>query len=250
MFKSFSFHIDRIKKFGIRAFAFYLKQRIKKRKLSEIKIRKIRHTFSISNWGPDLTTLFQIFFAKEYEMPFDISPHYIIDLGANIGLSAIYYANKFPYAKIIALEPDEENFKLLKLNTLPYNNIISLHKAIWIESKKINLISNESGNWGHQTTDANIEGLKTIESISLVDLVYEYNIDRIGILKIDIEGAEKKIFSYNFHEWLSRVDTLAIELHPDIDEAIPEIFENAISPFPHRRYFSGENLICDFREQY
>jgi hypothetical protein len=110
-------------------------------------------------------------------------------------------------------------------------------------------MANESGNWGYQTTDANIEGLKTVDAVSLVDIVYEYNINRIGILKIDIEGTEKQIFSYNFHEWLSRVDTLAIELHPDIDKAIPQIFDNAISSFPHRRYYSGENLICDFRNQ-
>lgn len=247
MLKTIQFHLHRVAKYGWLSFFFYLRMKLKKDKVKDIKISFIRFPFSISNLGPDLTTLFQIFFAKEYEMPVNISPHYIIDLGANIGLSAIYYANRYPNAIIIALEPDEENFNLLKLNSQPYSNIIPLNKAIWSESKKINLLKSENGNWAYQTTDVKSESLKTVEAISLFDLIQEYNINRVGILKIDIEGTEKQIFSHNFCDWLKRVDTIAIELHPNIDKDIPDIFEKTISYLPHKKYYSGENLICDFR---
>ena len=39
-----------------------------------------------------------------------------IDAGANIGLTSIYFANKFPNAKIVALEPEIDNYIILQKN--------------------------------------------------------------------------------------------------------------------------------------
>ncbi len=42
------------------------------------------------------------------------TPENIIDLGANIGMSSLYLADRFPDAKIIGVEPDGENGEMLK----------------------------------------------------------------------------------------------------------------------------------------
>ena len=79
-------------------------------------------------------------------------------------------------------------------------------------------------------------------------MIDEYNITEIGILKVDIEGAEKQLFSVNYKNWISITHSIAIELHPNIDIQIPDIFNNAIKDLNCKKYFSGENMICDLRK--
>lgn len=248
MLQALNFHIKRTKQFGLRSLVFYLKTKFKSNKLDDIKLWGIKYPFSISNLGPDMMTMFQIFFAHEYRMPFEIAPKVIIDCGANIGLSAIYYANKYPQAKIIAIEPDQSNFNYLQKNTANYSNVICLNKAIWSERKQIQLIDIGTGNWSLQSKEVENNMPNAIEAIGIKDLITEYNITSIDILKVDIEGAEKQLFSVNYSDWLSITNVIAIELHPNIDSQIPEIFNHAIKDLPFKKYFSGENMICDLRK--
>src|SRR6476620_11843470 len=44
----------------------------------------------------------------------------IIDLGANIGLASLYFLNKCPHARVVAVEPDPSNFELLSRNLQPF----------------------------------------------------------------------------------------------------------------------------------
>lgn len=248
MLNAIIFHFKRTKQFGLRSLFFYLKTKVKKNKLDDIKLIGIKYPVSLSNLGPDMITLFQIFFSKEYQMPFPISPKVIIDCGANIGLSAVYYANKYPQAKIISIEPDADNFKFLQKNTSLYPNVICLNKAVWSERNYIQLIDIGTGNWSLQSKEVDAAVNNSIEAIGIQDLIDEYNITEIGILKVDIEGAEKQLFSVNYKNWLSITHSIAIELHPNIDIQIPDIFNNAIKDLNCKKYFSGENMICDLRK--
>ena len=62
----------------------------------------------------DIPTFEKIFVHLEYQVDRIIDPKVIIDAGANIGLSAIYFSNKYPSANIIAIEPETFLFKLLE----------------------------------------------------------------------------------------------------------------------------------------
>ena len=46
-----------------------------------------------------------IFIRRNYRFPVDINPKLIIDGGAYVGYSSIYFSLKYPQAKIIAVEP-------------------------------------------------------------------------------------------------------------------------------------------------
>src|SRR6476620_3412213 len=77
----------------------------------------------------------------------------IIDAGANIGTSACWFAMFFPYAHIVAFEPDAENFELLRRNTAGLN-VDLRHAAIGGHDGRVNLIDPGQGEWGYQTEAA------------------------------------------------------------------------------------------------
>ena len=64
------------------------------------------------------------------------------------GFASIYFANKYPGAKIIAIEPEQSNFELLKDNIAPYPNIIPIQAALWHKNEEINLIDPGLGKSG------------------------------------------------------------------------------------------------------
>lgn len=232
------------KRFGHRAVLFLLRSKFNGRKTDRIKIRGIKHSVFLSNFKCDVTILFQIFFAGEYDIKMNRIPEGIIDCGANIGLSAVYFANKFPGARIIAIEPDKENFKFLKLNAKPYPNVVCLQKAIWPHSQKLEIVDSGRGNWGLQTKEASGNSEHIIEGVTLDEIMAEYNFDTIGLLKIDIEGAEKELFMSGYENWLSKTNVMAIELHDFFDDTISPVFYKAIEPYNFKQYGLGENLIC------
>ena len=99
----------------------------------------------------DVLTCEQIFISEEYKVSTEILPKVIVDAGANTGLTSIYFANKFPDAKIIAIEPEQSNIEMLKLNTAPYPNIIPIQAALWHRNEEIDLVDPGLGHWGFMT---------------------------------------------------------------------------------------------------
>ena len=244
MKKALSYYKRLYQRFGIKAIEFLLKSKFKIDKTSEIKIRKIRYPVTLSNFKYDVTTLFQVFFAEEYNVRFKTPPGIVIDCGANIGLSAVYFANQFPEAKIIAIEPDENNFKFLEENTIPYPNVICLQKAVWPYSQKLEIVDPGKGNWGLQTKEPG-NGAGKIDTITIDEIMQQFQLDSIDFLKIDIEGAEKELFSSNYENWLAKTNVMAIELHDFFDPSISPVFFKAIEPYGFRQYRLGENLILE-----
>jgi FkbM family methyltransferase len=175
----------------------------------------------------DISTFRKIIFEKEYELPFDVSPDWILDAGANIGLSAIYFAVKYPSAKVIALEPEPGNFEMLKRNVSAYNNIFPINAALWPTTTRLHIISyGKMDNFQVASNEAleRDEFLKhkmkllkgailfSCDTLTVEDLLIRFNIERIGIFKIDIEGSEKELFE-NAGAWIDRADLLVVELH-------------------------------------
>ncbi len=79
----------------------------------------------------DLEVAISSLYRREYDH-IDLSePGVIIDAGANIGTSSIFFARKYPGARIFAIEPETSNFTLLKKNTRKYRNIVPIKAAIW-----------------------------------------------------------------------------------------------------------------------
>lgn len=241
----FRFILRLYKRYGIRGVLFLFTSRFRKVRTENIKIRGVKHPITLSNFKEDVGTLSQVFFSLEYKINKKLSPQFIIDCGANIGLSAVYFANKYPNATIIAVEPDFGNFTYLELNSKLYPNIICLNRAIWSKPVHMAVVDPGRGGWGLRTVEA--AESSGLESITIDQIMDQYQMDRIDLLKIDIEGAEKELFTSGYESWLLKTHFLAIELHDFIEPGISETFFKAIEPFSYEEHSRGENFICEFK---
>ncbi|HET6674484.1 MAG TPA: FkbM family methyltransferase [Nitrospiraceae bacterium] len=130
----------------------------------------------------------------------------IVDLGANIGLASLYFQKSWPRATVVAVEPDADNFRMLCRNA---PEVTPIHAAIASERGRATIVNPDSAAWGYQTRLAH-EG--AIEAITVADILERHPACQPFICKIDIEGAEKELFSKNT-DWLAAFPVVIIELH-------------------------------------
>jgi FkbM family methyltransferase len=142
----------------------------------------------------------------------------IIDAGANIGASAVYFAYSFPKAQVVAIEPEQSNFDLLKANT-EGTSVQCIHAALHATAGQVNVVDTGQGYWGFRTvgsTDASIAGVQDSQSANCTTIndIYESQAHRCApfMVKIDIEGGESDLFSANT-EWVAKTPLIIIELH-------------------------------------
>jgi FkbM family methyltransferase len=146
-----------------------------------------------------------------FELPFE--PETIIDAGANIGTAAIYFAQRYPRARIIALEPEPSNFNQLSRNVEPYPAITPVRAALWSRDGEISLRhpspeASARQTWAFVTREG--PGAK-VRALTLRSLMREMGIHGVDVLKMDIEGAEKEVFEAC--DWIEAVRCMMIELH-------------------------------------
>ncbi len=215
---------------------------------NKIYLPRLSYPMYIRHKSSDLLTFHQIFTFKEYEMNLGFVPKIIIDAGANIGLAAVYFTEKYPFAKIIAIEPESSNFEMLKKNSENYKNVLLHKRALCNQSNLVlNVIDKGYGNWGFITE---IEGslnsknvVDTVKTITIDEIVKENNLEFIDLLKIDIEGGEKELFESNFENWLPKTRCIAIELHDGMKMGSSKSFFTAISKYNFSYHKKGENLL-------
>ena len=182
----------------------------------------------------DIDIFEQIFVLGDCYVPTKLSPQLIIDGGAHIGCSAITFAQAFPAARIIAVELDRANYELLKVNVAPYDRITCIHGAIWSHQGPLNIHNPLDDPWAFRVGEPHKLGGSVVEGITIDQLLKQAGNDRIGLLKLDIEAAEKEVFSSNYQSWLPKTDAIMIELHDRIQDGCSKAFYSAIGPFGFR----------------
>lgn len=201
----------------------------------------------------DTRVFFQVLVAKEYDISDsaqgkELHRRYdsliasrvqplIIDCGANIGLSGVWYARQFPEAKIIAVEPDQSNLEIASKNLAAYPNVTLVSGGIWDTPSHLSIVNPDAEPWAFQVKEGNgsIPGF-TINQLS--------EGSPILVVKVDIEGAEKELFRSNT-DWMDRTDLIAIELHDWLfpNFGTSQTFMKAIASHSHQVAMRGENLF-------
>jgi FkbM family methyltransferase len=167
----------------------------------------------------------------------------ILDLGANIGATALYFSVEYPDSKIVAVEPEKHNVELLKLNCKNLNAVV-LEGAIASRPGKLFLQDPGMGDWGFRVGASGEYQVDLFTVDAILELVGRDNMAPL-ICKIDIEGAEKDLFSGNFG-WMDLFPMIVIELH---DWMLPgqgnsRNFLKALAAYDFDFMFRGENVFC------
>jgi FkbM family methyltransferase len=168
----------------------------------------------------------------------------IIDCGANIGASVIWFALAFPKALIYAVEPDAGNFCVLQKNIHDLPNVVALCAAVWDEPADLCITNPRSDPWSFQVGEKAAPGDECVAAVTVSDILRQGGHHRPFIVKVDIEGAEKQLFRSNT-EWLDDTALLITEPH---DWMLPwqGTFNTLLSAAARRRrdyMFIGDNLF-------
>ena len=146
----------------------------------------------------------------------------IIDCGANLGMSIIYFKQLYPNASIIAFEADEHIFSFLEKNveSFGYNDVELINKAVWNCDDTLSFIV-EGGAGGRIEEETSKGKYKKVVCTSLKKYLTGRKVD---FLKIDIEGAEFEVIKDCENE-LKNIDYLFIEYHsmPDRKQNLHKI---------------------------
>ncbi|MCL5737062.1 MAG: FkbM family methyltransferase [Bacteroidetes bacterium] len=171
-------------------------------------VRFLNYKFTV----PDLLTFlgqFQEIFVKEsYRFTAATDEPLIIDCGANIGMSCLYFKKTFPSSKVVAFEADPKIFSILteNLNNSGIHDVELVNKAVWIDDNGIRF-SVEGADGGSIYGNNN---LIEVQTLRLKDFLESFS--SIDLLKIDIEGAEDKVV-LDCEKSLDRVKNIFIEYH-------------------------------------
>lgn len=168
----------------------------------------------------------------------------IVDAGANIGTSAVYFAVNYPTAKVIAIEPEGENFKLMALNVHGMNVIPTLGALHHTFGKELFISDPGIGDMSFRT---GVTGKHSVLTTSVDYILWkQINAGEVPfICKIDIEGAEKEVFCDNYL-WMRHFPLIIVELH---DWMLPgkgtsQRFLKALGEFDFDVVMRGENCFC------
>ena len=167
----------------------------------------------------------------------------IIDAGANIGASSVWFASHFPRSKIVAVEPAPGNCELLRQNCAGFDfELIS--GGISCVDGTMYLHDPGCGDWGFRVTEEGSEKVPVFSASRIVESQTKKFTDPL-ICKIDIEGGEEHLFRQNT-EWVDRFPLIVVELH---DYMLPgnsrsKAFLSCIARYDFDFVPHGENVFC------
>jgi len=181
----------------------------------------------------DILAYADIILHEQYAAPVAPPVSFVLDAGANVGITAAYLLDRFPDARLVALEPDPINAALCRSNLTQFGSRATvLQAALTPTPTRVRMRAALQGTWA-ASIDEDPNG--EIEGIDVASLCARFGVEQIDILKIDIEGAELELFSHPDRTWLARVRTVLVELESAASEAA---FFSALStqPFRYARY--------------
>lgn len=153
----------------------------------------------------------EIFYDEVYRFQTDNPEPYIVDAGANIGLSVIYFKRLYPNSRIVAFEPDEAIFSMLRANiqAADYRNVDPRMSAAWTEDTELTFYSE-----GSLAGSTEVDFLNKGQTSRVAAERLRRFIDgqRVDFLKIDIEGGENSVL-FDLEDVLPSVDRLFFEYH-------------------------------------
>ncbi len=140
-----------------------------------------------------------------------------LDIGGNIGLTSIFFSKYFE--RVITLEPSERHFECLNKNLVSNNvtNVKAIQKALYIKNAEFPFggpTDNQTMRSLHTATWQDGKSDEKVEAITIDKLFEEEGIDKVTLLKLDVEGSETEIVSSEgFAKVAPKIECLIGETH-------------------------------------
>ncbi len=198
--------------------------RASRRREAELeRIRRAPRFAPLTTWilGPPLTAADGLSFYYSYKEIFEEGIYafrasrpdpVIIDGGANIGLSVIFFKRTYPGSVIHAFEADPAIFRILGANAVSFglDDVRLTNKALWTADGTVTFLP-DGADGGRLARDADTgeRRRQAVESVRLATRIPEGGVD---FLKLDVEGAETDIL-LDAADRLHRVENLFVEYH-------------------------------------
>jgi FkbM family methyltransferase len=185
----------------------------------ELSLRGFPHPIRLRHGTSDFQVFRQIFLHRQYAIRVSKRVEYIIDGGANIGLASLYLMRRHRRARVVAIEPDIENYETAEYNLRSFSDRCQLvHAAVWSKDDVLGVSRGTFGDGRHWATetvriDLRKASLEAVRAITLGNLIRRFNLPRVDFLKLDIEGAELPVFRDGDVTFLRDVTCCAVECH-------------------------------------
>lgn len=172
---------------------YYMKKKLnlldnKKEFLVKFKFMKKTIKFRLRENKDDFAILREIFLHQVYDIPHQKVSGNILDLGAHIGTSAVFFSKVYPTSKIWCCEPDPESRKILLFN-LGINKVNANVLNLAISDKKdFKKFSINKDNPAYSKMDN--KGSLVVQTQTLDNLIEGLNLPKVDLIKMDIEGEE------------------------------------------------------------
>ena len=158
----------------------------------------------------DSKILYEIFWQQSYDLPQLRAGAFrtIVDVGANVGLAALFFLQKFPVTQLVCVEPEPANFRLLQSN-LRGTPVVLRQAALSATDGTVKMDASP------QAYNAKVDaetGTVEVPAISMATLLQSQHLSWVDLLKIDIEDYEQQVFAGPV-DWLKQIGTLLIEIH-------------------------------------
>lgn len=178
--------------------------------------RQSRRQIQVHGWQlevPDvpsfLSTYSAIFVDHIYDFRAPTQAPVILDCGANIGVSVLYFKRLYPQARITAFEADPKHSEILKKNIHGngFTDVELINRAVWNKNTTVSFSSR--GNDAGRIDVGGDDQLVQVQAVRLADYLEKMSVD---FLKVDIEGAEVDVL-LDCGPLLGRVGHVFVEYH-------------------------------------
>ncbi|MGH3764587.1 MAG: FkbM family methyltransferase [Pseudonocardiaceae bacterium] len=179
----------------------------------------------------DMFVLRELFVHQTYRFPYAqyLDPvERVVDIGSNVGLSALYFSLWFPNAEVVCVEPDEDSVGMIYRNRAANSfdwyvecsaigsaeGRVTLYASEWAASSSTNKSVADARRSAPNRPECRLGARQvTVPVITVDGLLDSLRWDRVDILKMDVEGAEEDVFLHGDPAWLDRVRILVLDIH-------------------------------------
>ena len=195
----------------------YSRLRAQLRKLPRYRDCQVK----VNSWDlliPDaasfLASYKELFVDKIYQFKSENAAPKILDIGANIGMSVLFFKQLYPQAQITAYEADPKIFSYLQKNIREnnYHDVELINKAVWYENTTLNFVS-EGADGGHISSGDRSQVNLEIPAIDIAEILEK---EQFEFIKMDIEGAEEFVLP-RCQGLLDKVKFMFIEYHSSVE---------------------------------